>query len=148
MNTRKHILHTIIIALLILISSLSLSSCGYNSIEKEVIEILNNDLDTSVEIIKLYHNEEKQGCFVEFQTSSHADKAAIKLNTGEIEYESEYDYWVAKAEYLRKQKPINEVELHKYNQKIINSFYVGYSFSITVYEADGRPEDSDWKRIK
>ena len=147
MKNTKQILHTIILILFILISTITLSSCGHNSIEKEVNKILKDDLNASVEIIKLYYNEEKQGCFVEFQINLYTDKAAIKLETGEIEYKSEYDYWVAKAEQLRKQKPINEVELHKYNQKIINSFYVGYSFSITVFEADGRPEDSDWQRI-
>ncbi len=148
MKTIKQILHTIIIALLILTNILVLFSCGKISIEKEVNEILSNDLNSSIKIIKLYHNEEKQGCFVEFQANSYTDKAAIKLDTGEIEYESEYDYWVVKAEQLRKQKPINESELHKYNQKIINSFYIEYSFSVTVFEADGRPEESKWKRIK
>lgn len=148
MKSIKQILHTIIFTLFILMSAFSLSSCRHSSIEKEVNKILKNDLNTSVEIIKLYHNEEKHGCFVEFQTRSYADKAAIKLDIGEIEYESEFDYWTAKAEELRKQNPINENLLHEYNQKIINSFYVGYSFSIAVFENDGCPEDSDWERIK
>ena len=118
------------------------------SIEKNINKLLKNDLNTSIEIIKLYHNEEKHGCFVEFQTRSYTDKAAINLNTEIIEYESEFDYWTAKAEELRNQKPINQTELHKYNQKIINSFYAEWSFSITVFEANGRPKDSDWERIK
>lgn len=148
MKSIKQFLYTIILTIFLLISSLSLSSCGHKSIEKEVTEILQNDLNTSIEIIKLYYNEEEQGCFVEFQTSLYTDEAAIKLDTGEIEYESEYDYWVERAEILRKQTPINESELHKYNQKIINSFYVNWAFSVAVYEIDGKPEDSKWQRIK
>lgn len=148
MQTMKQIFHIIILTVLTLINAIFLSSCGFNSIEKEVTKILKDDLDSSVEIIKLYHSKEKQGCFVEFQTELYSDKAAIKLDTGTIEYETEYDYWVEKAEQLRKQKPINENELHKYNQKIINSFYSEWSFSITVFEANGRPEDSDWRKIK
>lgn len=148
MKITKLILRFLILTLLILISIFSLSSCGHSSIEKEVNKILKSDLQSSVEIVKLYHNEEKHGCFVEFQTSSYTDKAAINLDTGEIEYESEFDYWSTKAEELRNQKPINQSELHKYNQKIINSFYAEWSFSVTVFETNSRPEDSDWERIK
>ena len=84
-----------------------------------------------------------------FETVSYTDKAAINLDAGTIVYESEFDYWSEKAEYLRKQTPINENELHKYNQKILNaSFYAEWSFSIVVFEANGRPEDNDWKRLK
>lgn len=136
MKNLKQITRTIIITLLIIINIISLSSCGHNSIEKEVNKILRDDLNSSVEIIKLYHNEEKQGCFVEFQTYSYADKAAIKLDTGEIEYKSEYDYWSSR------------VGEHYYNQKILNSFYAEWNFSVVVFEANGRPEDSNWKRIK
>lgn len=137
MKTTKQILHTIILALLILISTLSLSSCGNNSIEREVNKILKNDLNSSVEIIKLYYNEEKQGCVVEFKTSSYTDKAAIQLDTSEIVYESEYDYWSTK---------IGE---HKYNQKILDSaWYAEWNFAVTIFEANGRPKDSDWEKIK
>lgn len=138
----------IITSLLIIVNIFMLTSCKHNSTEKIVHEILRNDLNSSVEIIKLYYSEDKYGYFVEFKTNSYTDKAAIKLENNAIEYESEYNYWVAKAEQLRKQKPINEIELHKYNQKIINSFYAEWNFSVVVFEANGRPEDSDWKRIK
>ena len=148
MKTIKQIFHTIILTLFISTCVFSLSSCVHNSIEKKVRELLNDDLHSSVEIIKLYHNEEKQGCFVEFQTSLYTDKAAINLDTDEIVYESEFDYWTARAEELRKQNPINEDELHKYNQKILNSVYAEWSFSVTIFEANGRPEDSNWERIK
>lgn len=137
MKTTKQNLHAILLALLILANVFLLSSCGYNSIEKEVNEILKNDLGSSVEIIKLYYNEEEQGCFVEFQTRSYTDEAAIKLDTNEIVYKSDYDYWSTR---------IGE---HKYNQKILDSaWFAGYQFSVAIYEADGRPEDSNWKRIK
>ncbi len=137
MKTTKKILHTITLTLLILISTLSLSSCGNNSIEREVNKILKSDLNTSVEIIKLYYNEYEQGCYVEFRTKTYTDEAAIKLNTGEIVYESEYDYWSTR---------IGE---HEYNKKILDSaWYAGYSFSVAVYENDGRPKDSAWTRIK
>ncbi len=136
MKITKKILHTIALTLLSLIVVFSLSSCGHNSIEKEANEILKEDLDTSVEIIKLYYNEEKQGYFVEFQTNSYTDKAAINLDTGVIEYESEFNDWSTK---------IGE---HEYNQKIINSFYAEWSFSVAVFEHDGRPKDSDWERVK
>lgn len=148
MKTIKQILHFFMLTLLILIGIFSLSSCSHSSIEKEVNKILKNDLKFSIEIIKLYHNEEKQGCFVEFRADSYSDKAAINLNTDTIDYESEYDYYVEKAERLRKQTPINETALHECNQKILNSLYPEWSFSVTVFEANGRPEDSDWKRLK
>jgi len=145
----KQNLHNIFFIFLIIINIVLLSSCGYNSIEKEVNKILKEDLDTSIEIIKLYYNEEKQGCFVEFKTNSSVDNAAIKLDTNEIVYEKEYDYWSEKAEYLRKQKPINESLLHEYNQKILDSaFYAEWHFSVTIFEANSRPKDSDWQRIK
>jgi len=145
----KQNLHNIFFIFLIIINIVLLSSCGYNSIEKEVNKILKEDLDTSIEIIKLYYNEEKQGCFVEFKTNSSVDNAAIKLDTNEIVYEKEYDYWCEKAEYLRKQKPINESLLHEYNQKILDSaFYAEWHFSVTIFEANSRPKDSDWQRIK
>ena len=129
--------------LLIVTMIFSLSSCNrhstektVNTIEKKVNAMLKKDLNSSIEIIKLYYNEEKQGCFVMFETVSYADKAAINLDTGVIEYESEYDYWSTK---------IGE---HEYNQKILNSFYAEWNFAITVFEANGRPKDSDWERIK
>lgn len=149
MRTTNKLLHTLTLALLIIASLLALSSCNSTiSIENKINKLLEDDLNSSVEIIKLYYNEEEQGCFVEFQTSTYTDKAAIHLDTGLIEYESEFDYYAAKAEELRNQNPINENELHKYNQKIIDSSYPYWSFSVTVFEADGRPEDSDWERIK
>ena len=124
------------ILIMIIISMLVLSSCNNAKPEREVYKLLKDDLNSSVEIIKLYYNEEKQGFFVEFQTPKHTDKAAIKLTTGEIEYESEFDFWST------------QIGKHEYNQKIINSFYAEWNFSVTVFEADGRPEDNDWKRIK
>lgn len=84
----------------------------------------------------------KQCCFVEFKTNSHTDKTSIYLDTDVIECESAYDYWSAKFKELRNQKLINQSELHKYNQKIINSFYSEWSFSVTIFEVNGRPEDS------
>lgn len=133
--------------LIIIVTSIFiLSSCG--TIDSKVSKLLKNDLNASVEIIKLYYNEEKQGCFVEFQTRTYTDKAVVHLDTGKIEYESDYDYYVEKAEELRNQKPINENELHKYNQKILDSSYPYWSFSVSVFEIDGSPKDSNWTRIK
>ena len=112
-----------------------MSACNASK-ENEARNLLENDLNSSVEIIKLYYNDDKAGYFVEFKTNLYYDKAAINLDTGTIEYESEYDYWCTR---------IGE---HKYNEKIINSFYPDWSFSVTCFEANGRPKDSDWKRIK
>lgn len=137
MKNTKQILQALILSLIILVSIFGLSACNStNSIDEKINNLLKDDLNSSVKITKLYYNEEKQGCFVEFQTSSYTDKAAIKLKTGEIEYESEFDYWSTK------------VGEHEYNQKILNSFYAEWNFSITVFEANGRPEDSSWKKIK
>ena len=136
MRTTKKI--TLLLVLILLISSITLtfSACVNTSIVRKVHELLKNDLNTSIEIIKLYYNEEKQGCYVEFQTNTYSDKAAIKLDTNEIVYKSEYDYWSTR---------IGE---HKYNQKILDSaWFAGYQFSVAIYENDGRPDDSDWKRI-
>lgn len=140
----------ILSTLLILATIFTLSSCSIftNSTEKEINRLLKDDLNDSIKITKLYYNEEKQGCFVEFQTSTYTDKAAVHLDTGAIDYESEFDYYTEKAEELRNQNPINQEELHKCNQEILNSSYADWHFAIVVFEANGRPEDSSWKRIK
>ena len=149
MKSTNKLLHTLTLALLIIASIFALLACNSTvSIEKKVDKLLEDDLNSSVKITKLYYNEEKQGCFVEFQTSTYTDKAAIHLDTGDIDYESEFDYYTEKAEKLRNQKPINQEELHKCNEKILNSSYPDWHFAIVVFEADGRPEDNDWKRIK
>lgn len=154
MKITNQILRITFLTLIILISTFTLSSCKSFFIrdifiEKEVNKILKDDLNTRVKILRLYYNEEENGYFVKFETISYIDKAAINLDTGVIVYEREFDNWSAKAEYLRNQKPINEYELHKYNQKILDSaFYAEWNFAISLFEADGRPEDSEWKRIK
>ena len=138
------------IIVFILTITFSLSSCSIftNSTEKEISKLLKDDLNDSIKITKLYYNEEKQGCFVEFQTSTYTDKAAVHLDTGAIDYESEFDYYTEKAEELRNQNPINQEELHKCNQEISNSSYADWHFAIVVFEANGRPQDSNWERIK
>lgn len=149
MKSDNKLFHTLIISLLIITSIFALFACNSTiSIEKKIDKLLEDDLNASVKITKLYYNEEKQGCFVEFQTNTYADKAAVHLDTGVIDYESEFDYYTEKAEKLRNQTPINQEELHKCNEKILNSSYAGWHFAIVVFEADGRPKDSDWERIK
>ncbi|MBQ8772056.1 MAG: hypothetical protein IJZ28_02535 [Clostridia bacterium] len=136
MKTTKKITLLLVLILLISASVLAFSSCADTSIEVKVKELLKDDLNTSVEIIKLYYNEEKQGCYVEFKTTTYTDKAGIKLDTNEIVYKSDYDYWSTR---------IGE---HKYNQKILDAaWFAGYQFSVAIYENEGRPQDSDWKRI-
>ena len=137
MKNTKQMQQMLFFALIVFTIIYVLYACNStDSLDKKVNNLLKDDLNSSVRITKLYYNEEKQGCFVEFQTDSHTDKAAIKLNTGEIEYKSEFDYWSTK------------VGEHEYNQKIINSFYSEWNFSVAVFEHNGRPEDSDWERIK
>ncbi|MBQ2710782.1 MAG: hypothetical protein IJF66_02430 [Clostridia bacterium] len=136
MKYTKKITLLLVLTLLISASVLAFSSCADTSIKVKVKELLKDDLNTSIEIIKLYYNEKEQGCFVEFQTKTYSDTAAIKLDTNEIVYKSDYDYWSTR---------IGE---HKYNQKILDAaWFAGYQFSVAIYENDGRPNDSDWKRI-
>lgn len=118
-------------------------------VEYEVKNILEDDLRTSVDISELYYNEEKQGCFVKFKTKSSRDEAAIHLDTQKIYYESEFDYYTARAETLSQQKPINETELHECNQKILEfSSYAEWGFTTALMKANGEKEWNGWTRLK
>ena len=117
-----------------------------NGIENEVKTILEDNLGSSVKITTLYYNEDKQGCLVEFETKNSVDIAAVHLDSGKVEYQSEYDYYSTRAEKLRKQSPINEQELHKCNQKILEcSDLISWKFSIKL---NGATDENGWKRIK
>ena len=119
-----------------------------SGVEHEVKSILEDDLGTSVDISELYYNEEEQGCFVKFKTKSSRDEAAVRLDTQKIDYESEFDYYTARAETLRQQKPINEEELHKCNQKILDSLYAEWGFTVAAMKANGETERNGWIRLK
>ena len=119
---------------------------GNNGVAQNVEKMLEDDLGTSVTIIKLYYNEEKQGCLVEFTSNSSRDIAAVHLDTGNIEYQSEFDYYSERAEQLRKQKPINEQELRKCNQKILEcSDLIGWKFTLNT---EGATEENGWDKLK
>lgn len=113
-----------------------------------VEELLEKDLEASIKITKLYFNEEKQGCYVEFEANNSADAAAVHLTTGKIDYKSEFNYYSEEAKRLRSQTPINEQKLHECNQKILNSSYAEWSFSITVIENDNNASKNGWEKIK
>ncbi len=113
-----------------------------------VEELLEEDLEASIKITKLYFNKEKQGCYVEFKVNNSADAAAVHLSTGQIDYKSEFDYYSMEAKRLRTQTPINEQKLHECNQKILNSSYAEWSFSITVIENDRDASKNGWEKIK
>ena len=119
-----------------------------NGIENDVKKILEDDMVSSVKISTLYYNEEKQGCLVEFETETSIDIAAIHLDTGKIDYKSEFNFYSDKAERLRKQRPIDEQELHKCNQKILESSYADWSFTIAVMKANGETEKNGWVKVK
>ena len=83
---------------------------------------------------------------MEFNSKSSTDIAAVHLDTGKIEYQSEFDYYSNKVEKLRKQKPINEQELHKCNQKILEcADLTGWKFTLTL---NGATKENGWERIK
>lgn len=113
-----------------------------------VEELLEKDLEASIKITKLYFNEEKQGCYVEFKANNSTDAAAVHLTTGKIDYKSEFNYYSEEAKRLRSQTPINEQKLHECNQKILNSSYAEWSFSITVIENDNNASKNGWEKIK
>lgn len=113
-----------------------------------VEELLEEDLEASIKITKLYFNEENQGCYVEFKANNTADAAAVHLSTGKIDYKSEFNYYSEEAKRLRVQTPINEQKLHECNQKILNSSYAEWSFSITVIENDRDASKNGWEKIK
>lgn len=121
---------------------------GNRGVSGEVERLLEDDLGKSVKIIALYYNEEAQGCFVEFTAGGSFDEAAVHLKTEDIDYKSEFEYYSEKAERLRAQTPINETELHKCNQEILNSSYAEWNFTIAIMEADGEDEYNGWKKIK
>lgn len=121
---------------------------GNDNVTKDVESILEKDLNTSVKITTLYYNEEAQGCFVEFTTEGSFDAAAVHLDTGDIDYKSKFNYYSEKAERLRAQSPINETELHKCNQEILNSSYAEWNFTVAVMKADGTVESNGWKKVK
>ena len=151
-NHKKYIIVSFIV-LMIFVSVFVLSSCSIgissNYIERKANSLLENDLNSDVKIIKLYYNEKEQGCYVEFQTPIYTDKAAIHLDTHIIYYASEFDYYSKKAEELRKQKPINVEKLAEYNQKILDAASLRkWGYATLVFETNGRPSDSDWRRVK
>ena len=121
---------------------------GNRGVSGEIERLLEDDLDKSVKITALYYNEETEGCFVEFTAGGSFDEAAVHLDTEDIDYKSEFEYYSEKAERLRAQTPINETELHKCNQEILNSSYAEWNFTIAVMEADGENEYNGWKKIK
>lgn len=112
-------------------------------IEYKVKQILENDLGVSVNISELYYNEEKQGCFVKFKTKTSSDEAAVRLDTQKVDYKSEFKYY---SDMVKKN--ISKTQLHKYNQKILNSLYVDWGFTITVMNANGETEWNGWVRLK
>ena len=119
---------------------------GNDGVTQKVEKLLEYDLGTSVTITKLYYNKDKQGCLVEFTSKASTDVAAVHLDTGKIEYQSEFDYYSNMAEKLRKQKPINEQELHKCNQKILEcADLTGWKFTISL---NGATKENGWERIK
>lgn len=117
-------------------------------VEYEVKSILENDLGTSVDILELYYNEEEQGCFVKFKTKTSRDEAAVRLDTHKVDYKSEFNYYSDRAETLRQQKPINETELHKCNQKILESLYAEWGFTVAAMKSNGETEWNGWTRLK
>ena len=121
---------------------------GNRGVSGEVERLLEDDLGKSVKITALYYNEEAQGCFVEFAARGSFDEAAVHLDTEDIDYKSEFEYYSERAEKLRAQTPINESELHKCNQEILNSSYAEWNFTIAIMEADGETERNGWKKIK
>ena len=121
---------------------------GNKGVSGEIEKLLEDDLGESVKITALYYNEEAQGCFVEFTAGGSFDEAAVHLDTEDIDYKSEFEYYSEKAERLRAQTPINETELHKCNQEILNSSYAEWNFTIAVMEADGKTKSNGWKKIK
>ena len=121
---------------------------GNRGVSGEIEKLLEDDLGESVKITALYYNEEAQGCFVEFTAGGSFDEAAVHLDTEDIDYKSEFEYYSERAERLRAQTPINETELHKCNQEILNSSYAEWNFTIAVMEADGETEYNGWKKIK
>ena len=105
-------------------------------------------MGASIKNTKLYFNEKKQGCYVEFKANISANAAAVHLDTEEIDYKSEFNYYSEEAKRLRTQTPINEQKLHECNQKILNSSYAEWSFSITVIENDRNASKNGWEKIK
>ena len=131
-----------------IILALCLVACGSKAIEKEAIAILEEDLGESVQIISLYYNEGKSGCFAEIKTGEYTDVAAIQMDSEAVDYESEFDFYSILAEQLRKQNPINETALHECNNKILNSAYAEWHFEIVAFEANGTLEENGWEKIK
>lgn len=118
------------------------------NVKSIVEELLENDLNASVKIKKLYYNEELEGCLAEFKSGGTVDTAAIHLDTEKIDYKSEYDYYSEKAKKLRKETPVNENQLHECNQKILNSSYSEWNFAITTMEAEGETSKNGWIKLK
>lgn len=117
-------------------------------VEHEAKSILEDDLGTSIDILELYYNEEEQGCFVKFKTKSSRDEAAVRLDTKKVDYESEFNYYSDRAETLRQQNPIDETELHKCNQKILDSLYAKWGFTIAAMKYNGETEWNGWIQLK
>lgn len=121
---------------------------GNDNVSKKVESLLEKDLNTSVKITELYYNEEIQGCFVEFTAKGSYDEAAVHLDTEDIDYKSEFEYYSEKAEKLRAQVPIDEQKLHECNLMILNSSYPDWNFTKVVMEANGETGRNGWEKIK
>lgn len=114
-----------------------------NGIENEVKAILEDDLGSSVKITTLYYNEDKQGCLVEFEAKNSIDVAAIHLDTGKIEYESEFDYYTAKMN-----NATSSSERGKYAQKVLEfTDLAGWKFAVVTSSTE-ELQEYGWKKIK
>lgn len=114
---------------------------GKNGITRSVESLLENDLGVSISVNTLYYNEEKQTCLVEFETRTTIDVAAIYLDSEEILYESDSDY------YQRKFKnATSSAERGRWSSKVLEySELIEWKFGVV---SSGLPEKSGWKRIK
>lgn len=129
--------------IIIVIIVISISS-GSGRIAGKVDSLLEEDLNKSVKITALYYNEEQQGCLVEFTSGYSSDVAAVYLESGEILYDSDFDYYTKKFN-----NATSSSERGKWSSKVLEySDLAEWNFAIAIMKADGETEYNGWKKIK
>lgn len=130
----------VVIALIFVISLLG----GNREVIRKAEGLLEDDLGASVNISELYHNEDKEACWVKFKTKSSADVAAIYLKSGKVLYGSDQDYYNRMFN-----NATSSAERGKWSSKVLEyGDLATWNFKISVMKADGKTEDGGWKKIK
>ena len=142
-NRRRQKRGVVLTCVLVLVLCIIVKSCTGvdNGAVNNVENLLQEDLGTSVRITELYYHENNQAYLVEFKTEKGADIAAVYLNSGEILYDSDFEYYQSKFNNAS-----GTSERGKWASKVLEyADLADWEFSILV---NGATQKNGWKQIK